>query len=194
MTNVTGCILVVDDEQRNRRLLRQLLEAEGHRVSEAADGEAAIECVDQSPPDVILLDLSMPKMDGFEVCRRLKQSPATEHIPILLISALTEREDRLRGIEAGADDFIAKPIDRQEVLLRVRNAVHRQHLYAELQSKYKELKAMAELRDSLTSMINADTEALSFLMRRRSPPERAADGKTDGTDGGPREGGDHGAN
>jgi len=193
MTNLRGFILVVDDEQRNRRLLRQLLEAEGHRVSEAEDGAAALECVDRSPPDVILLDLSMPKVDGFEVCRRVKQTPATAHIPILLISALTEREDRLRGIEAGADDFIAKPIDQQEVLLRVRNAVHRQHLYVELQSKYKELRDMAELRDSLTSLINADTEALSSLMSQRSQPERAVDGKSDGVDGSPQEGGGYGA-
>ncbi len=197
MIETTGHILVVDDEQRNRQLLRRLLEAAGHQVSEAEDGEVALAWIELTPPDVILLDLTMPKIDGFEVCRRVKQAPATAHIPVLLISGLTERQDRLRGIEAGADDFIAKPVDQQELLLRVRNALHRKLLYDELQAKYRELRDMAELRDSLTHMLEADTQAFSALLGPRLQPDRAvdavADGAAHGTGEHTREGGDHGA-
>ena len=106
-----GRVLVVDDEEPNRVLLRDWLEAQGHAVTEAADGEQALEAVGSTAPDVILLDVMLPRMDGFEVCRRLKADARTAPIPILLITALTDRQDRLAGIQAGANDFLTKPID-----------------------------------------------------------------------------------
>src|SRR5205823_5958408 len=114
-----GRVLVVDDEEPNRLLLRDWLEAQGHEVTEAVDGEQTLELVASTPPDVILLDVMLPKVDGFEVCRRLKADARTAPIPILLITALTDRRDRLAGIQAGANDFLTKPIDTQDVALRV---------------------------------------------------------------------------
>lgn len=118
-----GRVLIVDDDAHARQLLNDLLTSKGHLVSEATDGEAAIATVLSEPPDVILLDVVMPKMDGFEVCRRLKGNPATAMIHILMITSLTDREHRMKGIECGANDFLTKPVELDEVLLRVRNAV-----------------------------------------------------------------------
>jgi CheY-like chemotaxis protein len=130
-----GSVLVVDDEEQNRALLRDLLEAHGFEVTEAENGAMALEKVAQNRPDVILLDLMMPEMDGFEVCRRLKADLNTAHIPILLVTALSERKERMMGIAAGANDFLTKPIDIQDVILRVRNAVYTTQLHTQLQAE-----------------------------------------------------------
>ena len=174
-----GHVLVVDDEPANRELLSDLLQARGHRVTQATDGTDALQKAATSLPDVVLLDIMMPGMDGFEVCRQLKADPRTAPIPVLIVTAMAERSDRIKGVAAGADDFLTKPIDREELVLRVRNALYRKHLYDELANKYAELKAMAELRNSLTNMINAETDALSVLMRDRLQPDRPAEGKPD---------------
>jgi class 3 adenylate cyclase len=127
-----GFVLVVDDEQQNRMLLRDALEAFGYQVEEAENGMQALQKIAAHPPDVILLDLMMPQMDGFEICRRLKADLKTAHIPILMVTALSERADRLMGIRAGANDFLNKPIDIQDVTLRVGNAIHAKRLYDQL--------------------------------------------------------------
>ncbi len=132
-TRSPGCVLVVDDEEQNRSLLRDPLEARGYEVEEAEDGVLALRKIAVRPPDVILLDLMMPNMDGFEVCRRLKKDLKTAHIPILIVTALSDRKERLMGIEAGANDFLNKPIDIQDVILRVGNAVYAKHLHDQLQ-------------------------------------------------------------
>ncbi len=155
-TQRVGDILVVDDEAPNRDLLEGILEAQGFTIRTAVDGEAALCAVDEKLPDTILLDVMMPGMDGFQVCRRLKGSEETAHVPILLVTALSEREDRITGIEAGADDFLQKPVDRTEVRLRVRNAVSRKHLFDELQEKYRRLQELEKLRDDLTRMLVHD--------------------------------------
>lgn len=128
-----GFVLVVDDEEQNRTLLCDPLEARGYEVAEAENGIQALQKIAARLPDVILLDLMMPKMDGFEVCRRLRKDPATSHIPILMITALSERKERLAGIEAGANDFLNKPVDIQDVALRVKNAIQAKHLHDKLQ-------------------------------------------------------------
>jgi DNA-binding response OmpR family regulator len=128
-----GFVLVVDDEEQNRTLLRDPLEARGYEIAEAENGVQALQKIAERPPDVILLDLMMPKLDGFEVCRRLRRDTKTAHIPILMITALSDRKERLMGIEAGANDFLNKPIDIQDVILRVGNAVHAKHLHDQLQ-------------------------------------------------------------
>ena len=128
-----GYVLVVDDEEQNRTLLRDPLEARGYEVEEAENGMVALQKIARRVPDVILLDLMMPKMDGFEVCRRLRKDAATAHLPILMITALSERGDRLLGIQAGANDFLNKPIDIQDVILRVGNAAYTKHLHDQLQ-------------------------------------------------------------
>src|SRR6267142_1044892 len=126
-------VLVVDDEELNRDLLRDPLEARGYRVLEATNGAEALQKVTSEMPDVILLDLMMPGMDGFEVCRRLKSNPCSAAIPILMITALSDRKERLMGIEAGANDFLTKPIDVQDVVLRVKNAAASKELFDQLQ-------------------------------------------------------------
>jgi adenylate cyclase len=127
-----GFVLVVDDEEQNRTLLRDPLEARGYEVEEAENGRQALQKIAGRQPDVVLLDLMMPEMDGLEVCRTLRRHPKTAHIPILMITALSERGDRLLGIVAGANDFLNKPIDLQDVMLRVGNAVYAKHLYDQL--------------------------------------------------------------
>ena len=188
-----GRILVADDEERSRRLLHHILEAKGYEVIFAENGQQALEKAFAEQPDVILLDVMMPIVDGYEACRRLKADPRSAPIPVIMVTALSDRQDRIKGVDAGADDFLLKPIDREELLLRIRNAAYRKRLYDELQDKYQELRAMAELRESLTHMINADTEALSSLLRQPPRSERAAKGQSDGTGGVTQEGGDHGA-
>jgi adenylate cyclase len=132
-TSSKGHVLVVDDEEQNRTLLRDALEARGYEVEEAENGLEALQKIAARPPDVILLDLMMPKMDGFDVCRQLRIDDKTAHLPILMVTALSERGDRLMGIQAGANDFLNKPIDLQDVLLRVRNAIYAKRLHDQLQ-------------------------------------------------------------
>jgi putative two-component system response regulator len=114
-------VLVVDDDARVRRLLERMLQKEGIRVLTAEDGNAAVAAVASEPPDLILLDIVMPGLGGFEVCRRLKGQPETRLIPVVLVTGLDARDDRIMGIEAGADDFLSKPFDRAELLARIRS-------------------------------------------------------------------------
>ena len=130
-----GFVLIVDDEEQNRMLLRDPLEARGYEIAEAENGEQALRCVAKRFPDVILLDVMMPKMDGFEVCRRLKNDPKTAFIPVLMVTALSERKERMIAIAAGANDFLNKPVDLQDLTLRVRNAAHTRHLFDQLQAE-----------------------------------------------------------
>jgi adenylate cyclase len=137
-----GLVLVVDDDEANRMLLRDPLETHGYRIIEAENGEQALQKVEQQPPDVILLDVMMPRMDGFEVCRRLKKNPGTAHIPILIVTALSERMERMMGIAAGASDFLGKPVDLQELTLRVNHAVHAKHLFDQLQAAHEQAERL----------------------------------------------------
>jgi adenylate cyclase len=130
-----GLVLVVDDDEANRMLLRDPLETHGYEIVEAENGEQALQKVEQRPPDVILLDVMMPQMDGFEVCRRLKKDARTTHIPILMVTALSERMERMMGIAAGASDFLSKPVDLQELTLRVGHAAHAKRLFDQLQAE-----------------------------------------------------------
>jgi class 3 adenylate cyclase len=130
-----GYVLIVDDEEQNRSLLHDPLEARGYEIAEAENGMVALEKIAARLPDVILLDVMMPQMDGFEVCRRLKTDSKTAHIPILMVTALSERKERLMGIAVGANDFLNKPVDIQDVTLRVGNAVYTKHLHDQLQAE-----------------------------------------------------------
>ena len=130
-----GLVMVVDDEEQNRTLLRDPLEVRGYRVIEVENGIRALQKVEEETPDVILLDVMMPKMDGFEVCRRLKKYWKSAHVPILVLTALSDRKERLMGIEAGANDFLTKPVDIQDVILRVGNAVYTKRLHDQLQAE-----------------------------------------------------------
>jgi putative two-component system response regulator len=114
-------ILVVDDEPAVVTLLKRILLAEGYVVTVAVDGLEALQAIATRPPDVVLLDVRLPGLDGIEVCRRLKCATATRLLPVILMTGLTERQQRIEGLRAGADDFLRKPIDVEELLVRVRS-------------------------------------------------------------------------
>ncbi len=128
-------ILVVDDVEANVRLLQAKLEAEYYEVLTAKDGAEALTIAAEARPDIILLDVMMPEMDGFEVCRRLRADAGTRHIPIVMVTALDGRRDRLTGLEAGADDFLTKPIDDVTLLARVRSLTRLKLVIDELRQR-----------------------------------------------------------
>lgn len=125
-------VLIVDDNQQNLELLQAYLESLGCRIISAADGLAALREVEGQKPDLILLDVMMPKMSGFEVCKKLKADPATRSIPILMVTALNELGDIERGVESGTDDFLTKPVKKLELLTRVKSLLRVRHLKREL--------------------------------------------------------------
>ena len=146
-------VLVVDDLLANRELLRALLEDLGHEVREAANGQEALDAVTSEEPDLIFLDIAMPKLDGLEVCRRLKADPRLRLIPVVLLTAMDDRATRLMGIEAGADDFLTKPLDAKELLVRTRVLLRDRRLNLELDGAGEVILALArivEARDLYT--------------------------------------------
>jgi len=146
-------VLVVDDSESIRLLFQRLLVTEGHEVVSASDGLAALEAVSEHQPDVILLDVAMPSMDGLEVCRRLKADPATRLTPIVLVTGQAELSDRLRGLEAGADEILEKPVHPHELRARVRSLARMKYLIDALDSAEAAFMALAltiEARDPMT--------------------------------------------
>src|SRR5438105_3608857 len=126
-------ILVVDDVEANRHLLESYLLHLQVRVIQAADGRAALDAAEAEPPDLVLLDAQMPKLDGFEVCRRLKETPATRLTPVVMVTSLSAVGDRVRALQAGADDFLSKPIDRVELVARVQSLLRLKATYDRLE-------------------------------------------------------------
>src|SRR2546423_13282523 len=118
---MTGRVLVVDDILANVKLLEARLSAEYFDVFTAYSGEEALELLRTERVDVVLLDVMMPAMDGFEVCRRIKASPKTMHVPVVMVTALDQTSDKVQGLEAGADDFLTKPVDEIALITRVKN-------------------------------------------------------------------------
>jgi cyclic di-GMP phosphodiesterase len=159
-------ILVVDDEPANRYLLEALLEPQGYTVFMAEDGEQALEAFGKHQPDLLLLDIMMPKLDGIEVCRRLKNNPDSRLTPVVLVSALAALDDRVRGLEAGADDFLTKPIEKIELMARVRALLKLKAHTDELERAELVLFALAQSIEGKDSYTGGHCDRLSNFSER----------------------------
>ncbi len=155
-------ILVVDDTPRNVKLLADLLAAKGYAVVTAESGRQALAAVQAEHPDLVLLDVVMPEMSGYEVCRAIRANPATDVLPVVMVTALDPGEERLKGLEAGADDFLTKPINQPELLARVRSLLRIKEFHDRLQEMNRTLDA--RVREQVTQL-----ERLSRLKRFFSP-------------------------
>lgn len=151
-------VLIVDDEPSALTTLDAILAGDGYQLEYATSGIVALEKAELLLPDLILLDVMMPGMNGFEVCRRLRATPTVAEVPIIILTALDDRSSRLQGIEAGADDFLIKPVDRQELRLRVRTIL-RLDRYRTLSSQRENLRKMAE------HVVNAQEQERKRLSR-----------------------------
>ncbi len=155
-----GSILAVDDTPHALKLLTDLLRSEGYEVRSAINGELALRAAEMNPPDLVLLDIRMPEMDGFEVCRRLKAIPATKDVPVIFVSAASESEEKLKGFSVGGVDYVTKPYQRDELLARVKTHIElnrlRNHLEDLVLERTEELKeSEKKLRRSLLDSIAA---------------------------------------
>ncbi len=147
-------ILVVDDHEPTRTLLRRLLSTEGYEIDEAPDGPSAVTLLKHAPPDLLLLDVMLPKVDGFEVCRQIKGNPATRLTPVVFLTGLDATLHRIAGIRAGADDFLSKPFNIEELRARVRSLTQLKQYTDELESAESVIMSLAltvEARDSYTN-------------------------------------------
>ena len=169
-TRSAGTVLVVDDQAPTRRLLERLLVSDGHVVFQAANGREALDAVRDGSPDVVVMDVRMPGLDGFEACRSLKQDPATRLIPVVLMTGSTDRDDRLQAIEVGADDFLTKPIDEAELTARLRSLVRLKRHTDDLESAEAVILSLAmtiEARDPSTHGHCERLAAYSVAIGRR---------------------------
>ena len=161
-SDARACILIVDDHEDNVELLRARLESWGFETESAGNGEQALQVVDRSPPDLILLDVMMPVIDGVEVARRIKGNANLPFIPIIMQTALDSTEDKVEGLEAGADDYITKPIDFAELRARLRSMLRIKRLQEELEERERQL---LEANERLRYM--SQTDGLTGLDNRR---------------------------
>ncbi len=138
----SASVLVVDDNEQNLELLVAYLEDLGCRIATAADGIEAVSAVESNAPDLILLDVMMPRMSGFQVCSKLKSDPATREIPIIMVTALNEVSDIERAVESGADDFLTKPVHKIELITRVRSLMRVRLLRLQLESTLAEMRRL----------------------------------------------------
>ena len=144
-------VLVVDDNQQNLELLQAYLEEVDCRTISAHDGLEALEIVGRDSPDLILLDVMMPKMSGFEVCKRIKNDPKTAEIPVIMVTALSEFGDIERAIDSGTDDFLSKPVNKLELLTRIKTMLKLKHLSDKLErtlAYLREIEKQAQMAKS----------------------------------------------
>lgn len=170
-------ILVVDDIETNRRLLEARLSAEYFDVVQASSGPECLEKAVETVPDLILLDVMMPGMDGFETCKRLKADPATRHIPVVMVTALDQREDRVKGLEAGADEFLTKPVNDVALFARVRSLLRLKEVLDELRLRQEGALASedgeADLDGPATVIVAAGDEQAAERLAAKLPREFA---------------------
>ncbi len=137
------CVLVVDDNEQNLELLQAYLEDLGCEIRAARDGVEALANIETREPDLILLDVMMPRMSGFQACSRIKANPRTRDIPVVMVTALNEVGDVERAVESGADDFLTKPVNKLELLTRVRSLLRVRHLKRQLDRTLEEVRRLS---------------------------------------------------
>jgi len=169
------CVLVVDDTIDNLRLLSDILDHRGYEVRAVTSGAQALLAAAADPPDLILLDITMPDMDGYEVCRRLKAQPASRDVPVIFLTALNETADKVKGFDIGGVDYVTKPFQVEEVLARVQTHVALRQAQVALAESNTHLRALEQLRDDMVQMIVHDMRSplTALLLRLRflgSPP------------------------
>jgi two-component system sensor histidine kinase/response regulator len=165
-------ILIVEDNQENIDLLVYFLRPHGYELIAVTDGVQALEAVEKEHPDIILLDIMLPKLDGFGVCERLKKDKKTQFIPIIMLTALKELKDKIKALEVGADDFISKPFENVELLARVRSLIRLkeyhdrlEHTNAELAKKNESLLRMDQFKEELINLIVHDMKNPLFVIQ-----------------------------
>jgi two-component system sensor histidine kinase/response regulator len=165
-------VLVVDDSQESVDLLEYFLKPAGYKIVKARDGAEALEVVEKDPPDIILLDIMLPKINGYEVCEKLKKRQTTFHIPIIMITVLKELKDKIKALEAGADDFLSKPFDSVELLTRVKSLLRIKFYHDEIIKRNQELEKQKEallredqLKKELTNLIIHDMKNPLFVIQ-----------------------------
>lgn len=163
---ITGTVLVADDQSANRELLEELLTTQGFKVITAPDGVVALEEMARVQADLVLLDVMMPRMNGFEVCERIKANPDTYLVPVILITALSNKQDRLEGIKVGADDFLSRPVDRGELLARVRSLLKLKQRTDELERAESVLFTLARSIEGKDPYTHGHCERLSEYSAR----------------------------
>lgn len=166
-------LLIIDDTINNLRVAMDLLHAYGFRILTAADGESGIERAHLARPDLILLDVRMPGLDGFECCRRLKAHPETAHIPVIFMTALTDTDNKMRGFELGGVDYVSKPFDAGELLARVRTHLELAELRRGLEQQVEERTAALAAEVAQRERIQANQALLLELLQEQSEQLRA---------------------
>lgn len=162
-------ILIVDDQPMNIKLLADALRLQGYEVDSAASGREALEKIDDDAPDLVLLDVVMPEMNGYEVCRAIRARHETQILPVIMVTALDPHEERIKGLEAGADDFLTKPVNQQELMARVRSLLRIKSLHDTVQDQARELAALNRDLECRVAEQVTELQRLSQLKRFFSP-------------------------
>jgi class 3 adenylate cyclase len=162
-------VLIVDDNENNRAILAARLGAQGYSTEEACDGAEALEVARRDAPDLILLDVTMPRMDGLEACRRLRSDPSVGFVPIILVTARADSKDVVAGLEAGADEYLTKPVDQQALVARVRSMLRVKELHDRTKQQAAELAAWNESLERRVAEQVIQIERASRLKRFLSP-------------------------
>ncbi len=152
-------VLIVDDEPANLEVAAALVAEDGYQVIQATDGEMAFQMVQEHRPDVVMMDVVMPKMNGIEACRKIKTNPLSYAVPVIIVTALNTTEEKIKAIKAGADDFIMKPFDRVELSARLKSLLRLKSIHDRLEASLVALKEMQQVREALMARVARDMES-----------------------------------